>query len=94
MIALLTVKDVAARLNVTTARVRFLVAAGRLKAERFGARTLLVDPRALARLHIGPVGRPRTRPVKAEAAQDPAPVTEQPQTPAEAGEGEPQHETV
>lgn len=40
----ITVAEAAARLRVSERRVRVLIEQGRLKADRFGERTWMVDP--------------------------------------------------
>lgn len=55
---LLTVKEVAARLNLTPVRVRMLIKAGRLPAQKVG-RDWLITERALNAFSPRPVGRPR-----------------------------------
>ncbi len=54
----MTVGDAAAKLGVTTGRVRQLIGAGSLKATKYG-RDWLIDPRDLRRLVRIPVGRPK-----------------------------------
>lgn len=56
--ATLTTTQAAARLGVTPARVRQLIRAGRLTAKRHGT-DWVIDERALARVAVRKVGRPR-----------------------------------
>ena len=58
MAKLLTVKEAAQRLSVSPRRVRQLIAAGRLRAERVGA-VYVIRESALWRVRWRPVGRPR-----------------------------------
>lgn len=55
----ITVSEAAVALGVTAARVRALVAAGRLKARRAGPRCLLIDEADLAAVRVRKPGRPR-----------------------------------
>jgi excisionase family DNA binding protein len=58
MAKLLTVNEVAGRLGVSRRRVRQLIEAGRLRAERVGA-VYVIRESALGRVRYRPVGRPR-----------------------------------
>ena len=58
MAKLLTVNEVAERLRVSRRRVRQLIEAGRLRAERVGP-IYLIRESALERVRYRPVGRPR-----------------------------------
>jgi len=56
--ALLTTTEAASRLGITPRRVRALIAAGRLDAERIGRDWLIADD-ALTAVTTRKVGRPR-----------------------------------
>lgn len=60
MSATLTTKEAAERLGVTPARVRQLVLAGSLPAEKFG-RDLMIKESDLKLVRVRPMGRPPTK---------------------------------
>ncbi|HMC90195.1 MAG TPA: helix-turn-helix domain-containing protein [Gemmataceae bacterium] len=55
---LLSVAEAAKELNVSPRRVRALIEAGRLLAERIGERTWAIDPKALDAVRVRKSGRP------------------------------------
>jgi excisionase family DNA binding protein len=59
--SVLTTTDAAAALGVTPRRVLALIAAGRLRAERFGRRGWLIRPAALEAVRVRRPGRPAVR---------------------------------
>jgi excisionase family DNA binding protein len=69
---LLTVNEVAVRLGLTTEAVRLRIRRGDMKAERIGARLLLIQEREvkkwqqIGRLKTGPKPKQNRRPRKAE----------------------------
>ena len=60
MSATLTTKEAAERLGVTPARVRQLVLAGSLPAEKFG-RDLMIKESDLKLVRVRPMGRPPSK---------------------------------
>jgi excisionase family DNA binding protein len=60
MSATLTTKEAAERLGITPARVRQLVLAGSLPAEKFG-RDLMIKESDLKLVRVRPMGRPPTK---------------------------------
>jgi excisionase family DNA binding protein len=61
----LTVTQAAERLGITSARVRFYIANGRLPATRLGS-IYVIDPGDLAKLNRGKAGRPPAEPKPAK----------------------------
>jgi excisionase family DNA binding protein len=55
----ITVAEAAQRLGKSEPWVRALIADGRIKAERIGARVLLIDPKSLQAVQQLPMGRRR-----------------------------------
>jgi excisionase family DNA binding protein len=62
-----TTKEAAERLGITAARVRQLVLAGQLPAEKFG-RDLVIHESDLESVKDRPIGRPRGKPSTAKKA--------------------------
>lgn len=61
MTNLLTAKEAAAELGLSPQRVRALIADGRLKAEKFGERALMIKRSDLKAVQIRKPGRPATK---------------------------------
>lgn len=64
----LSVTEAAAELGISPARVRVLIAGGRLKARRIGERVYLIERADLRAVRSRPPGRPRTAKKKKPAA--------------------------
>lgn len=58
---LITTAEAAARLGVSPARVRAMIAAGQIKATDVTTRLKLIDPRQLARVAGRKPGRPKKK---------------------------------
>jgi len=58
---ILSTNEAAAELGVSASRVRILIASGRLKATRIGARSFAIESRHLDSVRERKVGRPRKR---------------------------------
>jgi excisionase family DNA binding protein len=57
---LLTTQEAAAKLGVSDARIRQLILEGKLPAQKFGQRSILIDEKDLGAVTIyGKAGRPR-----------------------------------
>ena len=58
---LLSTAEAAAELGVSTARIRALIDAGRLKAERLGVRSWVIAMKDLEAVRVRIPGRPKSR---------------------------------
>jgi excisionase family DNA binding protein len=56
---MMSTKEAATELGVSEQRVRALIAAGRLAAKRLGARSYMIDSRALAAVRVRVPGAPK-----------------------------------